>query len=84
MEKPRSRADWRKMTPKDRSEPGAPPISCYLKGNRTYPYKVWDSAKKIWRISLVLLNSAIHLGNLHGETGVVAKAQRIKRQELGE
>jgi len=31
MKHPRSRADWRKMSAKDRREPGAPPDSCYLK-----------------------------------------------------
>ena len=83
MTKPRSRADWREMSAEDRREEGAPPLSCYLKNNRTYPYKVWDNTKKAWRISLVLLNSAIHLGSLHGETGVVSRAQRIKKSEFG-
>ena len=82
MRHPRSRDDWRKMSDKDRREPGAPPDSCYLKDNRTYPYKAWDG--KEWRISLLLLNSAIYLGNLHGETAVVTKAQRIKKREFGD
>ena len=81
MTKPRSRADWREMSAKDRREEGAPPLSCYLKDNRTYPYKVWRNGK--WEISLLLLNSAISLANLHGETATSARAQRIKKQHFG-
>jgi len=85
MSKPESRMDWRNMTPAQRREEGAPSSDKYLKpGTKTYPYMVWDRKKKKWRISLLLLNSAISLGNLHGETAVVAKAQRIKRREFGD
>jgi len=80
--KPRSRADWRKMSEKDRREPGAPPLSCYLKpSNRTYPYKNWDGSK--WVISRLLLNSAIKLAGLHGHAGVLHEAQKIKKRQFG-
>jgi len=82
MTKPRSRADWREMSAKDRREEDAPPNSCYLKSNRTYPYKVWDGKGR--RISLLLLNSAISLANLHGDKATSAKAQRIKKREFGD
>jgi hypothetical protein len=80
MTKPRSRADWRKMTDEERRKT---PIDCYLKkSNRTYPYKVWAGSG--WRISRLLLNSAITLAGLHGHTGVLHEAQRIKKREFGE
>jgi len=82
MKHPRSKADWRKMSDSDRRAEGALPLSCYLKDNFTYPYKVWRNGK--WEISEVMLDSAISLGNLHGERAVVVRAQRIKKREFGE
>jgi len=83
MEHPRSLSDWQK-TPSGSEDRSKIPAYVFFGPNRTYPGYVWDSVKKKWVLSKMMLRAIISRANSQNKPAISARASRALKREFGD